>query len=373
MNIAFDAKRAFLNATGLGNYARTLIKSFVQYFPDNHYTLFTPKSSNNFFTKYIAEQKNVSVIQPKSLMDKAFKSYWRSYGMTKLLGQTDTQVYHGLSNELPFNISEFKGKKIVTIHDLIFLRYPEYYSMTDRKIYDSKFKAACTNADTIVAVSEQTKRDIERFYFISDSKIKVIYQGCNEIFYKEESRVDSGKAKLKYNLPYEYLLHVGTIEERKNLLTVLKALLLVEDIPLVVIGRKKEYFSKVSDFIQENNLGNRVFFPENVLTEDLPEIYRNAKAFIYPSEFEGFGIPIIEALTCKIPVITSNEDVFYEAGGPDSIYIGAHNHEQLAAEIRKLLSSRELCTGIAEKGWEYSKKFQPKNIASQMFNLYSGQ
>src|SRR3954463_11327174 len=119
MNIAFDAKRAFLNQSGLGNYARTLIKSFVEYFPDNHYSLFTTAVNPTPFSEYIAKQKNVSVIRPRGLVDKTFPAYWRSYKLTKQLAQKNIQVYHGLSNELPFTISQFNGKKIVTIHDLL--------------------------------------------------------------------------------------------------------------------------------------------------------------------------------------------------------------------------------------------------------------
>ncbi len=371
MNIGFDAKRAFLNQSGLGNYSRTLIKSLIKYFPDNHYSLFTPSLNEEHpFSRFIRNQKNVTVVTPKGLLNKMFKSYWRSYGITKELNNID--CYHGLSNELPFNISEYKGKKIVTVHDLIFLRYPEYYPAADRKIYDTKFKAACENADIVIAISEQTKRDIERFYFVSSQKIRVIYQACGEIFFRESSGNDGGRVKLKYNLPFEYLLYVGTIEPRKNLLTILKALLLVEDIPLVVIGRKREYFNKVNEFVKQNNLQKRVFFPENVLTQDLPDIYQGAKALIYPSEFEGFGIPIIEALTSKIPVITSNDEVFREAGGPDSIYVDPHNHELIAAEIQKLFAYPELCSQMSERGYEYAQKFRPENAATEMFNLYSG-
>jgi glycosyltransferase involved in cell wall biosynthesis len=368
MNIAFDAKRAFLNQSGLGNYSRTLIKSLIRNFPDNRFTLFTPSLSDNSFSQFVKRQKNVTIAQPKGFLNRAFKSYWRSYGLTKELSNID--CYHGLSNELPFNINQYKGKKFVTIHDLIFLRYPEYYPVADRKIYDTKFKAACENADVIVAVSEQTKRDIERFYFVNAAKIKVIYQACGEMFYQESSSIDSGRVKLKYNLPVEYLLHVGTIEERKNLLTILKALLLVDDIPLVVVGKKKDYFNKVDQFIKKNNLQKRVFFPEHVLTEDLPHIYQGATAFLYPSEFEGFGIPIIEALTSRVPVITTNEDVFREAGGADSMYVDAHNHEQVATEIKKLLAFPELRKQMADKGYEYAHRFQPDTAAKEMFNLY---
>src|ERR1035437_9989831 len=114
MNIAFDAKRAFLNNSGLGNYARTLVKSLNRYYPENNYTLFTTRQSENDFQKFISSQKNISIEEPRSFIDKKLRSRWRSYGITELLNEKHIDVYHGLSNELPFNIKNFKGRKIVT-------------------------------------------------------------------------------------------------------------------------------------------------------------------------------------------------------------------------------------------------------------------
>ena len=371
MNIGFDAKRAFLNSSGLGNYSRTLIKSLVNNFPSNHYSLFTTKKSKTDFNSFASAQKNISTIQPKNFIDKKLNSRWRSYGITKLLDENKIKIYHGLSNELPFNISKFKGKKIVTIHDLIFLRHPELYPIIDGKIYNKKFKSACELADVVVAISEQTKNDIIEFYSIPEKKIKVIYQSCNEVFYKQRSKDETEKIKSKYHLPKNYLLSVGTIEERKNLLTIVKALTTTKDIPLVVIGKRKAYYKKVQKFISENKLEKRIFFPQNIPNEDLPAIYSGADIFIYPSLVEGFGIPIIEALTCKTPVISTKGGCFSEAGGAHSIYIDPTNDVQLADEIQKLLSSTDKRKEISEKGFEHSKMFLPEVIASDIIKLYS--
>ena len=143
-----------------------------------------------------------------------------------------------------------------------------------------------------------------------------------------------------------------------------------KDIPLVIIGKKKPYFQKVQKFISANNLGARVLFLENVLSDHLPAIYSAAEIFIYPSLFEGFGIPIIEALTCKTPVITTKGGCFAEVGGSDSVYIDPMNYEQLSEEIKKLLLSSELRKSMAEKGFEYSKKFLPETIACEIMKLY---
>lgn len=368
MNIGFDAKRAFLNQSGLGNYSRTLIKSLAGNFPDHLYSLFTTKKGSLDFSAFASAQKNISLILPQKFFDKRLTANWRSYVITELLTKNKIDIYHGLSNELPFNIHKFKGKKLVTIHDLIFLRYPKLYSLIDRKIYNRKFRSACELADIVIATSEQTKTDIVEFYGTDPKKIQVVYQSCNEVFYK--GRDESKKVSSKYNLPSKYLLNVGTIEERKNLLTALKALTLVKEIPLVVVGKKKTYFKKVQKFIRVNKLEKRVLFLENVTAEDLPAIYKGAEIFIYPSLFEGFGIPIIEALTCGTPVITSKGSCFPEAGGKNSIYIDPASHEQLAEEIKKLLASTELRKAMIAKGQEHSKLFLPEVIAAAMMKIY---
>ncbi|MBI4931437.1 MAG: glycosyltransferase family 4 protein [Bacteroidetes bacterium] len=369
MNIGFDAKRAFLNSSGLGNYSRTVITSLVQNFSANHYTLFTTKKNKSTFSEFISGKKNVSIIQPKGIVDTKLNSRWRSYGITKLLGNID--VYHGLSNELPFNIQKFKGKKIVTIHDLIFLRHPKLYPFIDRKMYNKKCMSACKLADVIVAISEQTKNDIQEFYSVDSKKIKVVYQSCDDLFHTEYRTEEINKVKTKYGLPAKYLLNVGTIEERKNLLTIVKAIKNIKDIPLVVVGKKKTYFKKVQEFIAKEKIEKRILFLANVPTEDLPAIYSGAEIFIYPSLFEGFGIPVIEALTRKTPVITTKGGCFTETGGSDSVYIDPMNTEQLAHEITHLLSSPGKRKEMSEKGFEHAKNFLPETIASQMMKLYS--
>lgn len=371
LKIAFDAKRAFLNNSGLGNYARTIIKSLHFFNPELKQFVFTPKVRNDNFNKEVSALPNIEIKQPSGFFGSNFSSYWRSYLITKELIKQDIDVYHGLSNELPVNIKQFKGKKIVTIHDLIFLRYPHLYSFFDRLIYRRKFYSACKNADVIIAISEETKNDIISFFNIPDQKIKVIYQSCDDAFYKEYSDIEFGKVQKKHNLPSSYLLYVGTIEERKNLLTIIKSLKIVEEIKLIVVGRKTDYINDVNTFIQKNNLNNRVLFLENVTNEELPIIYQKASVFIYPSIFEGFGIPILEALISKTPVITTKSGCFPEAGGPNSIYIDPLNEVMLAQKINEILVSESLKKEMSEKGFIYAEKFHKVKIAQQLMDLYS--
>ena len=372
VKIAFDAKRAFLNNSGLGNYSRTIIKSLHFFYPNVQQILFTPKTNEGNFVSEISKLPNIEINKPTQFIDSKFKSYWRSYSITKQLIKNNVDVYHGLSNELPINIKQFKGKKIVTIHDLIFLRNPHLYSFIDRTLYRKKFYAACKNADVIIAISEETKNDIIDFFNISPEKIKVVYQSCDDVYYKTNSEQEIEEVVNQFSLPENYLLYVGTIEERKNLLTIIKSLKEVDSlIPLVVIGKKTDYYKTVLNYISENKLNNRILFLENVSNEQLPIIYKKAAVFIYPSIFEGFGIPILEALVSKTPVITNNSGCFPEAGGPNTIYVDPLDSKKMAQKINQLLQSESLRNEIAEHGYIYAEKFKKEIIAKQLMSIYT--
>jgi glycosyltransferase involved in cell wall biosynthesis len=370
MKIGFDAKRAFHNKSGLGNYARTLITNLHFHYLEEKLMLFNPSPARQNFITGIADQ-NVREVLPVGLSSK-IPAYWRSFKIPSLLNKYGVEIYHGLSNELPFNIKKANCKTVVTIHDLIFIRYPQLYPLIDRTIYEFKFRKACNEADHIIAISDQTKQDIIEFFNIPSNKITVVYQSCSSIFLKRYNNSEISEIEKQYNLPASYLLYVGTIEERKNLLTIVKALkeLNRNSIPLVVVGKQTAYLRQVQDYIIKNDLSKQVVFLSNVPNEHLPYIYQKSDIFIYPSTFEGFGIPIIEALTSGTPVITSTGSCFSEAGGRHSVYIDPKNHVQLANEIEKLLNSKELRTEMSEKGLSYSQKFNSATTSSNLMVVY---
>ncbi|MDA8714293.1 glycosyltransferase family 4 protein [Flavobacteriales bacterium] len=367
MRIGFDAKRAYHNNTGLGNYSRDLIKGLADNYREDEYILFTPKHSNNpriAFTNYFP---NISSRLPKSFLDKRFKSYWRTMNMEKDLILNKIDLFHGLSQEIPRRRNH-KIKYVVTIHDLIFLRFPETYKRVDRIIYNKKFKYASDNSDKIIAISKQTKSDLIDFYNIDPEKIKVVYQSCHEQF-KEILPQDEGIAiREKYQLPSNYLLSVGTIEKRKNLVALLEAASNI-DIPIVVIGNRTAYFQEVSQKVAQLKMKKRVIFLSNIPFKDLPGIYQGAQAFCYPSVFEGFGIPIIEALYSKIPVITTKGGVFAETGGANSIYVDPYNKEEFENQINQVLSSDQ--SQRVKKGYDFVKKFSTENHVKEIKSIYN--
>ncbi|UFK97508.1 glycosyltransferase family 4 protein [Kaistella faecalis] len=362
MKIAFDGKRFFSNASGLGNYSRDLVRILAIYFPENRYILFNKNQSER--GKEILYLPNVSFrVVSKGNLSRQFK-------MGKDAQNADADIFHGLSGELPLKWNNKSIKKVVTIHDLIFLRFPQYYSFFDRKIHFWKFGKASEQADLIIAISEQTKRDIIKYLKVPESKIRVVYQGCHQSFKEIQSPEFLNSVKEKFNLPEKFVLNVGTMEERKNLLNIVKAINGTE-IPLVVIGKKTKYFNKVQKFIEKNKLLNQVIFLENVSMEELAAIYKLSKIFVYPSFFEGFGIPVIEALFSGTAVITGNTSSLPEAGGPESLYVNPYQMEDLKSKILFLWNNKAERKRRAEKGLEYVQRFTDENIAKELMNVYS--
>jgi glycosyltransferase involved in cell wall biosynthesis len=368
LQIGFDAKRAFQNYTGLGNYSRSVLESLSVAFPENQFFLYAPKIIDTPRTASLLGKQNLHIKTPGTT---AFKSLWRSRFVIKDLVRDGIQLYHGLSNEIPVGIEKSGIASVVTIHDLIFLRYPQYYNPIDRKIYEIKFRNACKYATKIIAISEQTKRDIIHFFGTDAKKIEVIYQSCAPEFAVACESKKLREVSEKYQLPEHFILNVGTIESRKNALLIVKAIAkLNADIKLVLIGKETAYAATIKDFISKHQIEDKVIFLQDVSFADLPAIYQLSQVFVYPSEFEGFGIPVLEALKSGVPVIATTGSCLEEAGGPDSIYVSPDDANALAAAIQKVLENQTLQTEMIERGRLYAATFTEENHAKKLMQLY---
>ncbi|MEY4925802.1 MAG: hypothetical protein RI894_238 [Bacteroidota bacterium] len=359
MHIAFDAKRLFQNNTGLGNYSRSLVKGLQEFYPEHRYTLFAPKivvdeKTSNFLTP------NFQHITPKNQP----AAYWRSVGCAADIRKNSVDIFHGLSHELPFGIKKSAAKSILTVHDLIFKRYPEQYSIWDRYMHDFKCRYACENADKIIAISKSTKQDIMTFYGVKEQKIEVVYQSCSFI------GVNLGKIE---NTPL--ILYVGSIIERKNLFNLVKAMELLpksldQAVLYIVGGGKNAYRTQIEQYIAAKKLGSRIVFLQNVSDEDLAAWYQRASVFVYPSVYEGFGIPVIEALFSGTPVITSTQLALTEAAGEDSLCIDVSKPEVIADAISIVLNNKDLAEKMSEKGLLYAQRFLPERVTNELMAVY---
>lgn len=366
--IGFDAKRLFNNNTGLGNYSRTLVRSLQEYYPENEYVLFTPKVVSNAHTEYF-NSGDFEIKTP----GKVPGWLWRTSLMKNDINKSDIDIYHGLSHELPLGIHKTNTCSVVTIHDIIYMLHPEDFPWIDRKIYDYKFRYSCEYSDRIIAISQSTKVDIMMHYGVPEEKISVIYQSCNEAFKKGVTEEVIESTVKKYNLPEQFLLYVGTINERKNLLTAVKAIQLLGDIlkiPLLVVGNGKEYKQKVVEYIKKHKLEKKIIFAPYIQNEDLPALYHRARIFVFPSRYEGFGIPIIEALYSRTPVITTRMSSLPEAAGPGAYYIDPDDPSTISNGIVKLLTSPEYYKELMNNGYNHVQSFNNKESARLLVGLY---
>lgn len=367
MKIGFDGKRATNNLTGLGNYSRSLIAQLAEFFPQNQYFVYSQKVKEHPQIRHFLNARGI-----RSRLPDHPGLFWRTSGIKKQLIKENIELFHGLSHEVPLGIQNSGIPSIVTIHDLIFLKFPHYFGRIDRFIYRLKAKYSCKHADKIIAISECTKRDIIEFFHTDPNKIEVIYQSCDDSFKSPASEEIKQGVRIKNHLPSRYILNVGTVETRKNLLTLIKALPQVHpDYQLVVVGKRTAYADLVYQEIERLGLKDRVLFLQNVPFDELPSIYQMADAFVYPSLYEGFGIPIIEALYSGIPVIAATGSCLEEAGGEDSLYVSPLDHTALASGINTVLNTPALAEKMKIKGLEYVQKFNTKVITQDLMNVYN--
>jgi glycosyltransferase involved in cell wall biosynthesis len=367
MKIGFDAKRYFNNKTGLGNYSRTLVSNLCTYFPNEEYYLYTPGIDLEDVRSNVDSKENITVRTAGTKNH----SIWRSFEIKKDIRDDQLDIYHGLSHELPRNNEKLKCKKVVTIHDLIFKTNPEFFPYLDRGFYHIKCKHSLHTADKIIAISENTKSDIIKYYNVDPLKIEVIYQTCDNRYYSNNQVKNNPLPK---SFPNEYNLSVGSLEPRKNILSVIKAYVQIKKenrIPLFLIGDSKRHKKHLQEHINSNNLQKDIHILSNIPSSILPAIYQNAGMLIYPSFYEGFGLPVVEALLSSTPVITSSNSSLMEAGGPNTCYIDPSSTESISNAIQKIQDDSELAKKMSEEGEKYAlNKFDAILLTSQMMNLY---
>lgn len=366
LTIAYDAKRAFLNYRGLGNYCRNLFMQMARYYGENSYCLCTPKDKG-LYPRLL--QPPFERILPVALWKMA-PSIWRRYGIPYALKDKYIDIYHGLSQELPEGIEKVGCKTIVTMHDAIFLRYPHLYSPTYRYSFIKRNQSACRRADCIIAISEQTKLDYIRFFNVEPDRIRVVYQGCNDLYWQPVSPAQMATVREKYNLPSDYILSVGALEERKNHLRLIQAVAAGHiNLPLVLVGRGKESF-KHQLYDTAKQYGVSLFLIENAQTEDLPAIYRQASVFAYISLFEGFGIPILEAARSQTPIVAATGTCFEEIAAEGALYAAPTDIEAIGDALNRTLQDTEKTTERIKLATANTEKFRAENIAYNMMQTY---
>ncbi len=372
MTIGYDAKRAVANLTGLGNYSRLVVDVLSRDYRQDRFVLLSSVCRENPRLEPLLNRPNVVIDYPRGLW-RAMPSMWRSSsGIINAARRQKTDLFHGLAGELPLGIEHSGIPSVVTIHDLIFNRFPQGYNYPDRKIYDAKARHACRVATRIIAISEKTRDDIVEYYHVDPAKIDVVYQGCEPAFGKPHDKALIESLAARFNLGSTYFIAVGTIEERKNQLLAVKAIgQMPENVRLALVGRfRGRYGAAVERYISEHNLGDRVRHLSGLTLDQLAALTAGATGAIYVSRYEGFGLPVIEAIAAGTPVIAATGSCLEEAGGPGALYIHPDSLDSLVANMKRLLADSALCRQMVADGRRYTARFDASRFAAAVMDVY---
>ncbi len=363
MRTGIDIKSTLKRKTGIGYYTFNLISHLAKIDTTNNYFLYS-------CIKFFSHKKKLPLLPGANFSHRVNRF---NLPLDLVIGGVD--VFHTSS----YNISPPKNSKLVlTVHDVIHKAYPRGHSRETREEIDKNLKRILKKADMLIAVSETTKTDILKWYSVSAEKIKVIYSGVNQqINQIEKSSSLFNRLKEKYNISDRFLLFVGTIEPRKNIEGLIRAYQILKtehNLPhqLVVVGMKGWMYSGVFELVKTYGLENKVIFTDYIPSEsqDLNLLYNFAEIFIYPSFYEGFGFPIIEAFKCGIPVIASNISSCAEIAGNAAILINPNNSDEIVKAVLKIINDPNLRNQLKLKGLTRSGFFSWEKAARKTLEVF---
>lgn len=265
--------------------------------------------------------------------------------------------------------------QVISIMDLAFFHFPEYFTRKDLAQLRNWTAYSVNKADAVITISNASKDDIIEQYTIPKEKIYVIYPGIKEGLALQQSVYAMNELKAKYSLSDKYILFVGTLQPRKNILRLIEAFSILSrkrafsDTDLVIVGKKGWSYEEILQAPQKFAVADRVKFLDFVPDEDLPLLYRHAQCFVLPSLYEGFGLPVLEAMKYNCPVITSNVSSLPEAGGDAAVYVDPLSVDDIAEKLEKVLSDKNLRNQLIEKGRKQIQKFSWEKAANETLKI----
>jgi len=378
MRIAIDASKAINETAGVARYTRELTKNLINLYEEDYFLVLF-----NYFKNRDAKNKLVD-----NLLHGANNAKHKIYHIPgdfkeKLLSLPISVLNPIIKNYDIYHAPEFlsfdfglKIPQVLTVHDLTFAKFPYHLGKVLSDKYNNLQREACKRASAIVCVSKATKNDIIKYYKINPNKITVTYLGTDKIFQPVKDKQDLEKILVKkYDVVFPYILFVGTIEPRKNLVNLIKAydeyaLKNEKKSHLVIVGKKgwnsKEFDRALTNLKNKNYI--HIF--ENISDNDLVYFYSGAQSFCYPSLYEGFGIPVLEAMSYGLPIITSNTSSLPEVGGNAAYYVNPENINKLSQAIEKISNNEILRREMSKKSLAQSKKFSFEKCAKETYDVY---
>ncbi len=369
MHVCLDVSPTVQKHAGLGRYAGEIARA-LRHNNEVDLSLFYNQHGKAELPDYLAQIPHQTVnIGNKPWRMGVLLSQMTHWPLDKTFGVVD--IFHATNHLL----AHFKGAKTVfTLHDLIFLRFPEYHLPYNRWYLTFAMPRYLRAADVIITPSECSKQDAIAFYGLPESKIKVIYEAAAPYLKATTDTSELERVRQKYNLPERYLLHLATIEPRKNLNRLLDAYksLLADwpDLKLVLIGQKGWLYDSFFQKLQALGLQEQVIFPGYIAEEDLSICYQLAEVFVFPSLYEGFGLPPLEAMACGVPVVSSNSSSLPEVIGQAGLLFDPTDTAALVAALRRVLADAELRTELQGRSLLQAQKFSWVKAANELQAVY---
>lgn len=375
MKIYIDGQPLIGNKTGIGYYTQNLVESYLKTNLD--VIIITNQILNKKRMETLAENEvshvNNKLFPYKVLRKLMLPTFFYKYPIDTNLKKEEREnaVYHATNF---ITLPTKYAKQVITIHDLAFMKFPK---VVDESIYKYMMKwvpYSISRADQIIADSIHTKRDILAFFDIPEDKVNVVYLAADNRFQKR-SIEDIHFVKSKYKLPEKYILYVGTLEPKKNLVTLievyyqLKKRYAIEE-KLVIVGAKGWKFDSIFEKIQQLELQDDICFTGYIDDEDVPSIYSGASIFAFPSTYEGFGIPLLEAMQCEVPVVASNASCIPEVVGEAGLLFDPYDIDGWVEGMYNILTKEALRTELIHKGLQQASQFSWEKTAKETLAVY---
>ncbi len=366
----FDKKTGLPNRVGSGEFCFQLLLELSRIDKDNDYFIYLPKKPTSDMPEE-TEKWHYVVFSSK---------LWTLLGISrKLLGNRNKiDVFFSPTHYLPFYAP---CPSVISIFDVSYLHFPRLFKKKDLNQLKLWGGFSIRRASKIITISKSTKSDIIKAYSIDTSKVEVIYPGIKSEFQNSKSEINlkfkmqnSKSFKEKFGIEGEYILFVGTLQPRKNIANLIEAFSIIENknIKLVIVGKRGWMYEDILNSPKKYEISDRVKFLNDVTDEDLPNFYKNAICFILPSLYEGFGLPVLEAMKYGCPVLTSNISSLPEVGGDAALYFDPQSTQDIAEKIDKVVSDEKLRSEMIKKGYEQVKKFSWEKTAKETLKILEG-
>ena len=368
MRVCIDVSPAVHCRAGIGRYAKELTASLLSYDPKNQYVIFYNRPSYAKVPSPLdASPRIISRLSDKPWRMRVFLAHLAHVPQDGLFPCID--LFHATDNLIPC----LTGLgKVFTLHDLAFRVCPETHTTLNRLFLSLMMPRFLNAADRIIADSESTKKDVMRFYGVSGKKVEVIYPGVSLSFQRVENRDRLKAVRRQYFLPERFILYVGTIEPRKNLPVLFEAFKAAQcpEVKLVVVGKKGWYYNKILERLKPLNIEKDVVFTGFVPDEDLPGLMSLAEVFAFPSIYEGFGFPVLEAMACGVPVISSNASSLPEITLDSAILLAPTDVRSWGQALKSVIGDPELKEEMRQRGYRRAGLFSWERTAVRTGRLY---